>query len=33
MWIARIEAHMPGHDKHTFKCSRCEFEDAIIVKL
>jgi hypothetical protein len=33
MWIARIEPHIPGHDKHTFKCTRCEFEDEVIVRL
>ena len=33
MWIARIAPHIPGHDKHTFKCSRCEFEEDVIVRL
>jgi hypothetical protein len=33
MWIARIEPHEPDSHKHTFKCSRCENEEFIIVKL
>jgi hypothetical protein len=33
MWIARIEPHAPGHHKHTLKCTRCDKEEEIIVKL
>jgi hypothetical protein len=33
MWIARIEPHQPGSDKHTLKCARCENEEIIVVKL
>ena len=33
MWIACIEPHEPGFDRHTLKCHRCEFEDTKIVKL
>jgi hypothetical protein len=33
MWIARIEQHAPGHHKHTLKCTRCDNEEEIIVKL
>jgi hypothetical protein len=33
MWIARIEQHAPGHHKHTLKCTRCDNEEELIVKL
>jgi hypothetical protein len=33
MWIASIEPDAPGHDRHTLKCHRCDFEDSKIVKL
>ncbi len=33
MWIARIEPHAAGHHKHTLKCTRCDTEEEIIVKL
>jgi hypothetical protein len=33
MWIARIEPHAPGHHKHTLKCTRCDKQEEIIVKL
>jgi hypothetical protein len=33
MWIARIEPHEVGHEKHVFKCDRCDSEHDIIVKL
>ncbi len=33
MWIARIEPHEPGLDKHTFKCDRCAGEETKIIKI
>ncbi len=33
MWIARIEPHIEGHDKRTFKCDRCDTEESVVVKL
>jgi hypothetical protein len=33
MWIAAIEPDEPGHDKHVFKCRRCDYEEIKIVKL
>jgi hypothetical protein len=33
MWIASIEPHPQGHEKHTLKCTRCEAEETRIVKL
>jgi tRNA(Ile2) C34 agmatinyltransferase TiaS len=24
MWLSRIEPDVPGHDKRTFECPRCE---------
>ncbi len=33
MWIAQIEPHEPDSHKHTYKCSRCENEEIIIIKL
>jgi len=33
MWIARIESHEPGFDRHTYKCQRCDFEEIKIIKL
>lgn len=33
MWIARIEPHESDSHRHTLKCSRCENEEIIIVKL
>lgn len=33
MWIANIEPHEPGHERHTLKCARCDAEDMVLVKL
>ena len=33
MWIAHVEKHEPGYDRHTYKCQRCEFEETKVVKL
>jgi hypothetical protein len=33
MWIATIEPHQEGHERHTLKCTRCETEEIAIVKL
>ena len=33
MWIAAIEPHEDGHARHTLKCTRCEAEEIVIVKL
>ena len=33
MWIATIEPHQEGHERHTLKCTRCETEEIVIVKL
>ena len=33
MWIATIEPHEQGHEKHTLKCTRCEAEQIVVVKL
>lgn len=33
MWVARIEPHQTGYDRHTLKCQRCDTEEIKIVKL
>jgi hypothetical protein len=32
MWIARIEPDKPDHDKRTFDCSLCDYQETKIVK-
>ncbi len=32
MWIARIEPDNEDHDKHTFACSHCDYQETRIVK-
>jgi hypothetical protein len=33
MWIAAIEPHDDGCDRHTLKCHRCEHQEIKIVKI
>jgi len=33
MWISTIEPHEEGHERHTMKCTRCETEEIILVRL
>jgi hypothetical protein len=33
MWIASREPDKAGHDKHTLRCHRCDFEEIKIVKI
>ena len=33
MWIARIEPHEDEGHRHTLKCTRCDTEEIIIVRL
>jgi ssDNA-binding Zn-finger/Zn-ribbon topoisomerase 1 len=32
MWLARIEPDKPEHDKRTFECPRCDYQETIVVK-